>query len=155
MRGKQAVRRKIKPDAVFGSEDLAKFINYVMKDGKKSVAENIVYKMLEDVSRKTKVAGIEVFEKALENIKPKLEIRSKRVGGANFQVPVPVNGNRQFTLACKWILEAARGSRKNIEFYESLSREIINAYKKEGSAIKKKEDVHKMAEANKAFSQFA
>lgn len=155
MRGKQATKRKIKPDAIYGSVELAKFANYVMQDGKKATALQIVYKMIDDVGNKTKIDGIEAFEKAIENVKPKLEIRSKRVGGANFQVPVPVNPDRQFTLACKWIIEAARAARKNTEFYESLSREIVNAFKKEGAAMKKKEDVQKMAEANKAFSQFA
>ena len=155
MRGKQAPKREIKPDEVYGSEMVTKLINYVMMHGKKQTARYHVYNALEDMCKKTKLKPIEAFEKAIENVKPKMEVRSKRVGGANFQVPVPVTQNRQFYLACKWILEAARSGRKNTEFWESLSRELMNSYNKDGSAYKKKEEVQRMAEANKAFSQFA
>ena len=155
MRGKQTPRRFIRADGVYNSELVSKFINYIMIDGKKSISQKIVYNVIEDLQTKTKTKGIEAFEKAIENVKPKVEVRSKRVGGSNFQVPIPVNANRQLSLACRWIIEAARGARKNTEFWVVLSQELLNAYNKEGSAMKKREEVHRMAEANKAFAQFA
>lgn len=158
MRGKRAIKRKIKPDERFKSIEVAKFINYVMKDGKKQKAISIVYNAIEELSKKVKnddASAIDIFLQAIENVKPKVEVRSRRVGGANLQVPVPVNPDRQFTLASKWIIEVARANRKKTEFWESLYKELLNAYNKEGSAIKKKEEVHKMAESNKAFAQFA
>jgi len=155
MRGKQAKKRQIKPDEVYGSEVVSKFINYIMLDGKKATARYIVYKALGDLSSKTKTDAVEALEKALNNVKPRTEVRSRRIGGANFQVPVPVNPSRQLALGFKWIIEAARNARKTEEFWVSLSRELMNAYKNEGAAVKKKEEVHRMAEANKAFAQFA
>lgn len=155
MRGRQATKRKVKPDEIYGSELVTKFINYVMKDGKKQVAQYQTYHAIEILNQKTKSKGAEALEKAIENVKPRVEVRSRRVGGANFQVPVPVPTSRQQSLAVKWILEAARSGRKNTEFFESLARELLNAYNKEGTAMKKKEEVHRMAEANKAFAQFA
>jgi len=155
MRGKQAPKRDVKPDEIYSSVLVSKFINHIMQDGKKRTAEVIFYAAIDDLNSKTKSNGIDALEKALENVKPKIEVRSRRVGGSNFQVPVPVNPSRQLALAVRWILDAARSSRKNTEFYISLSRELQNAYNKEGSAIKKREEVHKMAEANKAFAQFA
>jgi len=155
MRGKQSPKRNIPADPIYNSVLVSKFINYVMYDGKKKTAANIVYAAIEDLNKKTKTNGIEALEKALENVKPKIEVKSRRVGGANFQVPVPVNSTRQVSLAFRWLLEGARASRKNTEFYVVLARELINAYNKEGTAIKKKDDIHRMAEANKAFAQFA
>ncbi len=155
MRGKQAVKKPLKPDGVYNSELVSKLINYMMLDGKKQTARTIVYNAISDLEKKTKTKGIEALEKAVENVKPKIEVRSRRVGGSNFQVPVPVSAGRQLYLALKWIIEAARGGRKNTEMWEVLSRELLNAYNKEGSAIKKKEEVHKKADANKAFAQFA
>jgi small subunit ribosomal protein S7 len=155
MRGKKAPKRKIEPDMVYNSELVSKFVNYVMKDGKKQTARDIVYKSLKDLIDKVKGEGIDAFEKAIENVRPKIEVRSRRVGGANFQVPVPVSPERQLSLAFRWILDAARSSRKDTEFWVVLSRELQNAYKKEGSAIKKRDEVFRMAEANKAFAQFA
>jgi len=155
MRGKQATRRPIQADEVHNSELVAKFVNYIMQDGKKSIARKIVYSALDELQKNTKVKGVDAFEKAIENVRPKLEVRSRRVGGANFQVPVPVNANRQTALAMKWIIEAARSTRKTTPFYVTLGQELTNAYNKEGTAIKKKEDVHKMADANRAFAQFA
>lgn len=155
MRGKQAKKRYIAPDDRFNSEVVSKFINYVMYDGKKSIARDIVYKAIEDLGSKTKSDPVEALEKALSNVKPKVEVRSRRVGGANFQVPVQVNPSRQLALAFKWMIEGARSARKTGEFWESLSRELQSAFKNEGNAVKKKEEVHRMAEANKAFSQFA
>ena len=155
MRGKKATKRIIDPDEKYNSSLVTKFINYVMFSGRKTTARVIVYKTIEDLAAKTKIDGIEALEKAIENVKPKLEVRSRRVGGANFQVPVPVPQERQVALAFRWIIDAARSGRKNIEFWESLAREVLSAYKKEGGAIKKKDEVHRMAEANKAFAQFA
>jgi small subunit ribosomal protein S7 len=155
MRGKQTPVRPIKPDEVYNSELVTKFINYIMMSGKKSIARTIVYNAIEDLQTKTKTKGIEAFEKAIENVKPRVEVRSKRVGGSNFQVPVQVNANRQLSLAARWIIDAARAARKNTEFWVVLSQELLNAYNKEGTAIKKKDEVHRMAEANKAFAQFA
>lgn len=155
MRGKQAKKRVIHPDEVYNSEVVSKFINYVMLDGKKETARVIVYKALEDLGARTKSDPVEALEKALNNAKPRIEVRSRRVGGANFQVPVQVNPNRSNALGFKWMIEAARSARKTGDFWESLSRELQNAYKNEGSAVKKKEEVHRMAEANKAFAQFA
>lgn len=155
MRGKQAPKRNIKADEKYNSLLVSKLVNYVMVDGKKATAQNIVYKAITDSAEKTKTKGVEALEKAIENLKPRVEVRSRRVGGANFQVPVPVTAGRQVALACKWMIQAARDSRKNSQIYESLSREIVSAFKKEGVAYKKKEEVQRMAEANKAFAQFA
>ena len=155
MRGKQAKKRVIKPDETYNSEVVSKFINYIMLDGKKSIAREIVYKTLEDLGNRTKSDPVEALEKALSNVKPRVEVRSRRVGGANFQVPVQVNPSRQTALGFKWMIEAARSTRKTGNFWESLSRELQSAYKNEGTAVKKKEEVHRMAEANKAFAQFA
>jgi small subunit ribosomal protein S7 len=155
MRGKKAPVRAIKADEIYGSELVSKFINYVMLDGRKQTSRTIVYKAIEELANKTKTKGIEALEKAIENARPKVEVRSKRVGGSNFQVPVPVSEKRQTALALKWIIEGARASRKNTEFWVVLARELLSAYNKEGGAIKKKEEVSRMAEANKAFAQFA
>ncbi len=155
MRGKQSPKREIQPDGIYNSELVSKFTNYLMIDGKKSIAQTIVYNAIEDLQKKTKTTGIEAFEKAIENVKPKVEVRSRRVGGSNFQVPVQVSANRQLALASRWIIDAARNARKNTEFWVVLSHELMNAYNKEGTAIKKKDEVQRMAEANKAFAQFA
>ncbi len=155
MRGKQAPKRKIYADQIYGSLLVSKLINYVMIDGKKEVAQKVVYKAMEDAGEKAKGNALEVLEKAIENVKPKVEVRSKRVGGSNFQVPVPVKPERQQSLAIRWIVSAARSSRGSGDSWQALSREIVNSFKKEGTAFKKKEEVQRMAEANKAFSQFA
>lgn len=155
MRGKKAIKRELKPDLRYNSPLVAKLINSVMLDGKKETARLQVYKALDDLATKTKVPAIDALEKAYDNVKPKIEVRSRRVGGANFQVPVQVSPERQQALATRWILDAARAGRKDTEFWVSLSREFQNAFKKEGSAFKKKEEVFRMAEANKAFAQFA
>jgi small subunit ribosomal protein S7 len=155
MRGKPIVKRKIKVDEVYNSTLVSKLINYVMKDGKKITARNQVYAAMEELGAKTKTDPLEALEKAMNNIKPKIEVRSRRIGGANFQVPVPVNADRQISLAFRWVLDAARSSRKNTEFSVVLARELISSFNNEGSAVKKKEEIHRMAEANKAFAQFA
>lgn len=134
--------------------DLSRFINYVMKDGKKSTAEKIVYDALTRVKETTKEDPMKVFEKALENASPVLEVKSRRVGGANYQVPIEVRPERRFMLSVRWIIGGAR-SRKGKGMAVKLAEEIISAAKNEGAAIKKKQDMHRMAEANRAFAHFA
>ncbi|MBD3362342.1 30S ribosomal protein S7 [Candidatus Dojkabacteria bacterium] len=156
MRGKKASAREIEPDAKFKSKLVTKFINIVMQDGKKSVAEKIMYEamdLLEKGAKKKK--ALEALEEAIDNVKPKVEVRSRRVGGANYQVPVPVNERRQQSLAIRWIVEAARGNRGSSTFSNQLGQVLLQSFKKEGAAFKKKEDTHKMAEANRAFARFA
>ncbi|MFA5934418.1 MAG: 30S ribosomal protein S7 [Candidatus Paceibacterota bacterium] len=155
------MRRKIKPnkplrlDYEYKSEKVAKLINYIMYDGKKSVAERIIHDMLDIIKEKGKVKNpIEILELALSNTAPNMEIRSRRVGGANYQVPVEVRPTRRAALSMKWIIDAAR-SKKGAPISEKLANEILAASKNEGEAVKKRENTHKMAEANKAFAHFA
>ncbi|MFH0928548.1 MAG: 30S ribosomal protein S7 [bacterium] len=154
MRGKKAPKRKIDADQKYGSVMVAKFTNYVMHDGKKTVAQNIVYRMMEIVSDKSKKDPIEIFETALKNVTPTLEVKSRRVGGANYQIPTPVRGERKVALAFRWILNAAR-SRKGKPMAEKLAEEFLAAFENSGDAVKKKADVQRMAEANRAFAHFA
>lgn len=154
MRGKQAPKRKIMGDVKYNDVDVAKFINYIMKSGKKSVAQNIVYEAFEIIKDKTKQDPRHIFNKALKKISPLLEVRGKRVGGANYQVPYQVRGMRRFNLGCRWLIEAAR-DRKGKAMYIKLADEILAASNGEGNAVRKKETVHKMAESNKAFAHFA
>jgi small subunit ribosomal protein S7 len=155
MRRKIKSKNKIQPDYKYDSEKVSKLINYIMYDGKKSVAERAIYDTFEIIKEKAKVKNpVEVFELALSNTAPNMEIRSKRVGGANYQVPMEVRPGRRAALSMKWIIEAAR-SKKGAPIAEKLADEIIAASKNEGEAVKKKENVHKMAEANKAFAHFA
>ncbi len=153
MRGKPASKRKIAPDSKFNREDTAKFINYLMERGKRNAAEKIFYEALDIVSQKTKQDALEVFDTAIKNISPTVEIRGRRVGGANYQVPVAVRSERSFTLACRWLLVAAK-ARKGKKMAEKLAEELIAAYNSEGAAVKKKQDVYRMAEANRAFAHF-
>jgi len=154
MRRKKKVKRDITPDPKFGNVQVAKFINYVMRRGKKSLAQKIVYKTFELLEQKYKQDALAVFNTALQNVGPTLEVKSRRVGGATYQVPREVKGDRRFYLACNWILNAAR-SRKGKPMYEKLAEELLAASKNEGAAVKKKLDTHRMAEANKAFAHFA
>jgi small subunit ribosomal protein S7 len=155
MRRKKSIKREIAPDSKYNDLVLAKFINNVMKGGKRSLAQRIVYDALEVVASKTKSENpLEVFNKAIENASPLLEIKSKRVGGANYQVPYEVKGKRKEALAIRWIIEAAK-NKKGKSMAEKLAGEFIEASKNEGSAIKKKDNVRRMAEANKAFAHFA
>ncbi|MCX6778664.1 MAG: 30S ribosomal protein S7 [Candidatus Magasanikbacteria bacterium] len=154
MRGKQAPKREILPDLKYNNLVVSKFINYVMKKGKKSVAQKVVYTALERVAAKTKKDALEVFEEAIRNIGPTVETKSRRVGGANYQVPMPVRGERKNSLAFRWILEAARKV-KGKPMAEKLANELVAASENQGEAIKKKLDVLRMAEANKAFAHFA
>ncbi len=147
-------KREVLPDPKFGSKVLAKFINHVMISGKKSVAERIVYGALRTVHERTGVADpIETFEKALETIQPMVEVKSRRVGGATYQVPVEVRYSRQAALAMRWLVEAAR-KRGEKSMALRLAGEIVDAAGGKGAAVKKREDVHRMAEANKAFSHY-
>lgn len=147
-------KQRLVPDQKFDSLLVAKFINHVMNNGKKTVAQRIVYTAFEETSAKIKLESIDIFNQALKNVGPILEVKSKRIGGANYQVPVEVNKDRKNTLAMRWILEAARGA-KGKPMAEKLAAELISAYNNEGMAIKKRQDTHKMAEANKAFAHFA
>lgn len=154
MRKKRVYKKHYTADQVHGRIDIGRFINYVMQDGKKSVAERVMYDALSEIEKSTKQNPVEVFERALQNASPLLEVASKRVGGANYQVPREVRPERKFVLACRWIIEAAR-SKKGRSMAKKLSEELIAASNNEGSAIKKKQDTHKMAEANRAFAHFA
>lgn len=154
MRGKQAPKRQLIPDPKFGSEDVAKLINYVMYDGKKSVAQAVVYEAFDVIKQKTKQEPTEIFDLALKNVMPSLEVKSRRVGGANYQVPMSVRGERRLILALRWILTAAR-DKKGRRMALKLADELIAASNNEGDAVKKKQDVQRMAEANRAFAHFA
>ena len=153
-RRKRAVKREHKPDPKYGRVEIARFINHIMEKGKKSLAQKVVYKALELVEKKTKKEAVEVFSKAIKNVTPLMETKSRRVGGATYQVPFRVEPERGFSLACRWIIKAVR-SKKGKSTEEELAEEIIAASKNEGAAVKKRETVHKMAEANKAFAHFA
>ncbi|HAO81821.1 MAG TPA: 30S ribosomal protein S7 [Candidatus Veblenbacteria bacterium] len=155
MRGKkQAPKRVIAPDSKYQSVLVAKFINKVMERGKKTVACSILYKAFDIVQAKTKEDPQDVFETALKNVAPQVEVKSRRVGGSNFQVPVEVRGDRKQALAIRWLIEAAK-SKKGRPMHQKLAEEFMLAAKNEGDAIKKKQDVHRMAEANRAFAHFA
>jgi len=154
MRKKRIYKKFHQPDVVHGRVELGRFINYVMKDGKKSTAEKLVYDAFDKVKEVTKEDPLVVFDRAMENVMPLLEVASKRVGGANYQVPREVRPERRFVLALRWIIGAAR-SKKGKGMADKLAEEIIAASKNEGNAIKKKLDMHRMAEANRAFAHFA
>jgi small subunit ribosomal protein S7 len=153
MRRRAAAKRVILPDPKFKSEMIAKFINMVMLHGKKSVAESIVYGALDTVSEKSKTEAVEALEKALDNVRPMVEVKSRRVGGATYQVPVEVRPNRRNALAMRWLVEAAR-KRGEKGMGARLAGEIMDASENRGAAVKKREDTHRMAEANKAFSHY-
>jgi small subunit ribosomal protein S7 len=154
MRGKRASKRKIQPDLKYRNITVAKLINYVMQDGKKITALKVVYQALDLVKERTEHEPVEVLEAALKNITPTLEVRSRRVGGATYQVPIPVRKERQLALAFRWMLEAAR-AKKAKPMHEKLANELVAAANGEGDAVKKKADVQRMAEANRAFAHFA
>ena len=148
-----AEKREILPDAKYGDRVLSKFMNNLMHDGKKSVAENIVYGAMSRVESKLRRAPIEVFHEALDNIKPSVEVRSRRVGGAPYQVPVEVRPERREALAIRWLIKASR-ARNEHTMEERLAGELLDAANMRGTAVKKREDTHKMADANKAFSHY-
>ena len=154
-RRRRSVKREIFPDPIYNDTVVAKFVNRLMSDGKKSVAQNILYKSF-DLLRE-KVSGEEpltVFKKAIDNIKPSLEVKSRRVGGATYQVPVDVRPSRRLTLAMRWVISYAR-QRSEKSMSDRLASELADAYNSRGNSIKKREDIHKMAEANRAFSHFS
>ena len=152
-RKSRAPQRTFYPDPKYGSPILSKFINFVMYDGKKSTAEKIIYTAFDQIKNKTKEDPIKIFNDAINNIRPNLEVRSRRVGGATYQVPVEVKTKRSQTLALRWLLEATR-RRKNKTMSDKLFNELMDASQRKGAAIKKREDTHRMAESNKAFAHY-
>ena len=155
MRRKKTFKSEIAPDPIYNDVRLARFINNVMKGGKKSVAERVVYDALEIVKSKTKTESpLEIFNKAMDNASPLVEVKSRRVGGANYQVPYEVRGKRKEALAMRWIIGAAR-SKKGKPMAEKLAQEFLDASNNQGEAMRKRENMHRMAEANKAFAHFA
>jgi small subunit ribosomal protein S7 len=149
----RAEKREVLPDAKYGDRVLTKFMNNLMYDGKKSVAESIVYGAMERVEGRLKRSPIEVFTEALDNIKPAVEVRSRRVGGATYQVPVEVRPERREALAIRWLIDSSRKRNENT-MEERLAAELVDAVNGRGTAVKKREDTHKMADANKAFSHY-
>ena len=154
MRRRRPEKREILPDPVYGDLIVAKFINNLMKKGKKSLAEKIFYQSIEKIKKQGKANdGIELFKKALDNVAPMLEVKSKRIGGATYQVPIEISEGRRMALAMRWIISYSK-SRKGQTMADRLAAELLAAANNDGSAVKKKEDTHRMAEANKAFSHF-
>ena len=152
-RRRRAEKREILPDAKFGDETVTKFTNNLMKDGKKAIAETIVYNALDRIEAKMRRAPVEVFHEALENVKPSVEVRSRRVGGSTYQIPVEVRPERRGALAIRWLISAARKRGENT-MEERLAGELMDAANERGAAVKRREDTHKMADANKAFSHY-
>tara|TARA_B100000700_G_scaffold304995_1_gene378278 strand:+ start:88 stop:552 length:465 start_codon:yes stop_codon:yes gene_type:complete len=153
MRRRRPEKRQITPDPIYNDLQVTKFVNYIMKQGKKNIAEKIFYGSIKIIESKQKESGIDVFKKAIENASPVLEVKSKRIGGATYQVPMEISSHRKLALAMRWIIGYSK-SRKGKNMSERLASELLDAYKNEGQSIKKKEDTHKMAEANKAFAHF-
>ncbi|MBI5077412.1 30S ribosomal protein S7 [Candidatus Falkowbacteria bacterium] len=163
MRGKQAIKRKIRPDLRYGNTLISKFINYLMSDGKRTVAERVLYDSFDAIQKQIEQGKIKkddypdalsVFDQAIKNVSPLMEVRGKRIGGGNYQIPFPVRGERKYFLAMHWLINAARG-KKGRPMAQKLADEFISAINNEGEAIKKKQDVHRMADANRAFAHFA
>jgi small subunit ribosomal protein S7 len=152
-RRRAQIKRKVEADPVYGTKVITKFINSLMLDGKKTVAEKIVYRTFEIIKEKSQQDPLEVFNEAIKNVKPNLEVKSRRVGGATYQVPVEVRSDRAQALAIRWLIESSK-KRGDKTMQERLSKEFLDASTNKGNAIKKKEDTHKMAEANKAFAHF-
>jgi len=154
MRRKIKIKHTLGTDPVYNSKEIEKFTNYLLWEGKKSIARQIVYKTFEEIKNKTKSDPVAVFQKAIDNVSPWIQVRSKRVGGATYQVPKEISTEKRISLAMRWIIVAARAKKgKNIA--SRLSEELILASKNEGTAVKKREDTHRMAEANRAFAHFA
>ncbi|ACL03615.1 30S ribosomal protein S7 [Desulfatibacillum aliphaticivorans] len=152
-RRREVPKREVLPDSRYNSELVAKFVNVIMRDGKKSVAEGILYDAFDIMEERTKEAPLEIFEKAINNIKPVIEVKSRRVGGSTYQIPMEVRANRRTALAMKWIMTYSR-SRSEKKMSAKLAGELLDAYNNRGASIKKKEDTHRMAEANKAFAHY-
>lgn len=153
-RRKKTYKKNLKPDQKYNNLLVSKFVNNIILNGKRSAAESIIYDAFDIIHERTKKGGLNVFEQALKNVSPLVELKSRRVGGANYQVPIPVTGERRTTLAIRWIKDAAR-KKKGKKMAEKLADEFIDASNKVGTSMKKREDVHRMAEANKAFAHFA
>ena len=153
MRRRRPERRQILPDPVYNDKLVAKFVNYIMDNGKKGIAEKIFYSSMDTIKQRTKTDGLKIFQKAVESASPSVEVKSRRIGGATYQVPIEVPRKRSFYLASLWIINAAK-TRSGKPMSERLASELISAANNEGGAIKKKEDTHRMAEANKAFAHF-
>jgi len=153
-RRRKAVKRMLVPDPKFNSELVARVINYVMERGKKTVAERIVYGALGQIESAMTESPMEVLVKAIDNMKPRVEVRSRRVGGATYQVPVEINRNRQLALALRWLILYSK-SRKGVPMERAVALELMDAYKNQGNVVKKRDDTHKMAQANKAFAHYA
>jgi len=153
-RRKRVYQKNVKPDSKYSNVLVGKFIAKILKEGKKTLAEKIIYESFDIIHEKTKKGGLNIFEQAIKNVSPLVELKSRRVGGSNYQVPVPVAGERRIILAIRWIKKAA-DSKKGRKMAEKLADELIDASNKVGVAMKKREEVHRMAEANKAFAHFA
>lgn len=153
MRGKTP-DQKIKPDPKYSSLTIAKLINYIMRKGKREVAQQIIYGSFEIIKEQTKQDPLDIFDKALKNVGPEVEVRSRRVGGANYQIPTPVSANRKLALALRWMIKAAK-AKKGMPMKEKLAQELIDAANRTGAAVKKRDDTYRMAEANRAFAHFA
>ncbi|MBI2451371.1 MAG: 30S ribosomal protein S7 [Parcubacteria group bacterium] len=154
MRRKQNIKRNLLPDPLYNDAAVAKMINHIMKEGKKTTAQKIVWQALDEINKQTKKEALEIFDLAIKNASPLLEVKSRRIGGATYQVPREVRGERRLALAMRWIINAAR-AKKGKPMALKLADELVLASKNEGSAIKKRNDTHRMAEANKAFAHFA
>ena len=153
MRRRRPDRRQILPDPVYNDKLVAKFVNYIMDKGKKGIAEKIFYGAMNHIKQRTKTDGLKIFEKAIENVSPSVEVKSRRIGGATYQVPIEVPKGRRFYLASHWLINAAV-ARSGKPMSEKLASELISAANSEGGAVKKKDDTHRMADANKAFAHF-
>lgn len=153
MRRRRPERRQILPDPVYNDKLVAKFVNYIMDQGKKGIAEKIFYGAMNHIKQRTKTDGLKIFEKAIENVSPSVEVKSRRIGGATYQVPIEVPKGRRFYLASHWLINAAV-ARSGKPMSEKLASELISAANGEGGAVKKKDDTHRMADANKAFAHF-
>ena len=153
MRRKRAEQREVAPDPIYNDQLVARFVNYVMQDGKKSVAQRLVYDAFKLIEERGEEPGLDVFKKAVNNVSPLAEVRSRRVGGATYQVPIEVRPDRRVALAFRWIIQYARG-RNDRSMANRLANELAAAARGEGSAVKKKDDTHRMAESNKAFAHF-
>ena len=153
MRRRRPERRQILPDPLYNDKSVAKFVNYIMEEGKKGIAEKIFYGAMDQIKQRTKTEGLKIFEKAIENASPSVEVKSRRIGGATYQVPIEVPKGRRFYLASQWIINASSG-RHGKPMSDKLASELIAAANGEGGAIKKKDDTHRMADANKAFAHF-
>ncbi|MCL2155565.1 MAG: 30S ribosomal protein S7 [Leptospirales bacterium] len=153
MRRRRPIKREVLPDPKYGSKLISKFVNCMMLEGKKGVSETILYKAMDIIEKKTQKNPIEVFVQSLENVKPQIEVKSRRVGGATYQVPIEIRPERRQALGIRWIINYAR-NRSEKTMYQRLAGELMDAYNNTGASVKKREDTHKMADANKAFAHF-